>query len=315
MGFPFAAALKNGERARLLPIECLARLREELANFKRAEELNAFQKWILEGLYDLEAPADFPATSILLVAVPHPFYAQVELERGGRRYGCLSLVASDFAATEASLRSALPEGSRLVAAEKLPLKRLAVQGGLAEYGRNNICYIAGLGSAFSLSAFFSDLPCEEGSWREALVSSTCSSCTHCLSACPTGAIREGRFLIDNERCLSFLNEGGDPFPSWLDEAAHHCLYDCLRCQVGCPMNKGQEGKTVGPIVFTEAETEILLAGLGFESYPPDLARKASYLGLQRWPAGLAKNLRALIALGLQAPIRISGGRIDSSPRL
>jgi epoxyqueuosine reductase len=259
----FDDALRNGEKAKLIPICRLESLREALACFKRDEALNRFQEWILGGLYSFEPPGGFPALSILLVAIPHPFYAHVELAQSGKRYRCLSPVASDFETTEANIRAALPEGYLLAAAENLPLKRLAVQSGLAEYGRNNICYIGGMGSSFSLSAFFSDIPCEDGDWNEVRVASICSDCGYCLARCPTGAIREDRFLIDNMRCLSYLNERAEPFPPWLDEAVHHCLYDCL----------------------------------SFELYPPPLAEKARYLGLQKWPDGIAKNVRALIALG------------------
>jgi epoxyqueuosine reductase len=302
----FDSAFSRGERSRLVPIGRLASLREELGRFRRDEALNGFQEWIIDELYDFRSPEGFSALSVLVVAVPHPFYAQVELAHGGKRYPCLSLVAADFEATEASLRAALPEGKNMAPAGSLPLKRLAVHSGLSVYGRNNVTYIEGLGSNFSYMAFFTDLPCDEDTWGEARVASACSRCAHCLSRCPTGAIRKERFLIDNERCLSNLNESPEPFPDWLDPGVHHTLYDCLRCQVGCPMNKGQEGKTVGPILFSESETEALLGGLGFDRYPPELAEKARYLGLDKWPAGIPKNVKALIELGERkdrAPLR------------
>jgi epoxyqueuosine reductase len=287
------AVFAKGERALLIPVHKLESLKEELGRFRAREDLNGFQRWILEGMYELDPPAGFPAASILLAAVPHPFYATLEFKRGGRSLRCLSLVMSDFAAAESELRAAAPEGARILAAGKLPLKRLAVMSGFARYGRNNICYIDGMGSNFSFMAFFTDMPCDEGEWGEARLATSCEGCTRCVSACPTGAILADRYLIDNERCLSYLNESGEPYPAWLDPRAHHCVYDCLRCQAACPMNAGEREKTVGPIRFDAAETELLLSGFWLESCPPSLAEKARYLGFHQWPAGIAKTLASM----------------------
>ena len=38
----------------------------------------------------------------------------------------------------------------------LPMKLLAVRSGLAKYGKNNICYINGIGSFTRLEAFYTD---------------------------------------------------------------------------------------------------------------------------------------------------------------
>jgi epoxyqueuosine reductase len=287
-------AFRDGERAKLIPIGRLESLKEELGRFRTEGALNGFQRWILDGLYKLDPPGGFPSASMIIIAVPHPFFSTVEFEYLGRAYRCLGLVMSNFESAERSLRAALPEGRRILAAKDLPLKRLAVQGGLAEYGRNNICYIDGMGSSFSLMAFFSDLPCREGDWTDLRVAPACDGCGACLEACPTGAIRPDRFLIDNERCLSYFNESGGPFPAWLDKGVHHCVYDCLRCQDSCPMNADRRGTAVGPIRFDAAETELLLSGRWLESCPPALAGKARYLGLRQWPDGVAKNLRAII---------------------
>lgn len=49
----------------------------------------------------------------------------------------------------------------------LPLKSLAAHSGLAVYGRNNICYVPGMGSFLELVGLYSDLPCSEDTWQEA----------------------------------------------------------------------------------------------------------------------------------------------------
>jgi len=290
----FDGVFDHGERATLVPIARLEDLRLELERFKEGQELNGFQKWIVRDLYKFDPPEGFPARSVILVAVPHPFCSKVEFVRDGRTYRCFGLVMSDFARAEASLKSALPAASRVARAERLPLKRLAARSGLARYGRNNVCYVEGMGSSLSFMAFFSDLPCEHGAWVELETAPACSGCGRCVESCPTGAIRRDVFLIDNERCLSALNETGRPFPEWLDKGAHHTVYDCLRCQEACPMNAAQREKLGDTIRFGEEESALLLAGAKSASWPPELASKARYLGMDQWPDAIAGNLRAIM---------------------
>ena len=291
-------AFTNGENAALIPLHRLQYLRDEIAQFKQHETLNGFQRWIVNDLYKFDVPdAEFTVSSIILLAVPHPFYAPVEFTHHGKIYHCLSLVMSDVDRAEQSLRHALQSRNyHIIAALNIPLKRLAVQSGLAVYGRNNICYIDGMGSNFSFSAYFSDIPCDNGEWTVVNMAPRCAHCTVCVKHCPTEAIRKDRFLIDNERCLSYLNERSEPFPEWLPNTAHHCVYDCLRCQMACPMNAAQI-KQIGDLIrFTEFETDQLLAGAHVDTFSASFRKKAAYLGLHQWPDGIAKNIRTLIEL-------------------
>lgn len=291
-------AAAGGDKLQVLSIERLKSVRTELDAFKAKEELNGFQKWIVDDMYDLRPPeAPFPIRSILLLAIPHPSYAKVEFTRKGKQYVFLSLVMSDFQRSEERLASLVTGcGYRILKAPTLPLKRLAVQSGLAVYGRNNITYVEGMGSFFSFSAFYSDLPYEADTWSEARVADRCADCSICLKTCPTGAIRFDRFLIDNERCLSCLNERGGDFPEWLSPTVHHCIYDCLRCQMGCPMNRDHVDKVASPVAFDEGETELLLAGAPASSYPAAMERKSKLLGLDQWPDGIPRNLQVLFDL-------------------
>jgi epoxyqueuosine reductase len=291
-------AATGGDQLQVLSIQRLGSVRVELDAFKEKEDLNGFQKWIVEGMYDLRLPeAPFPVRSILLLAIPHPSYAKVEFTKKGKKHVFQSLVMSDFQRSEERLTELVTaRGYRLMKTPTLPLKRLAVQSGLAVYGKNNITYVEGMGSFFSLAAFYSDLPCEADGWAAARVADRCADCAICQRICPTGAIRGDRFLIDNERCLSFLNERSDDFPEWLPRSVHHCLYDCLRCQMGCPMNRAHVDNVAPPLAFDEEETELLLAGAPRASYPAAMERKSKLLGLDQWPDGIPRNLRVLFEL-------------------
>lgn len=310
-------AMTQGERARLVPVTRLAEVARELEAFKAQPGLNGFQRWLLDHKFRLEVPAlSFPARSILIVAIPRPAYAPVELAWEGRRHRALSLVATDVERTGRDLEAfAAGAGFRVAPAPDVPLKRLAARSGLARYGKNNICFVEGMGSHLAFEAWFTDLPGDEAAWVPLEVAPRCAQCKACQRSCPTGAVRADRFLLDNERCLSFINERADPFPDWLPADVHHCLYDCLLCQLACPMNAEPNRRIGAPVAFDEAETALLLAGTPFEALPPALARKSRYLGLHHLPDGLPKNVRALLAQpGPAARARRRAGEPGGGPR-
>ncbi len=289
-------AKAHGNQLLVLPIERLQNLKDDLDTFRAENSLNSFQQWIMNDMYQLNLPdAEFQLRSILLIALPHAPYAYVEFHRNGQLYSFRSLVVANFQETYQYLMNILePQGYHILHTEGLPLKRLAASSGLASYGRNNICYVEGMGSNVLFDVYFSDLPAADMAWSGPKLSDACHSCTYCMRACPTGAIRETPFVIDNMRCLSFLNEVPDPFPDWLSPSVHHTLYDCLRCQEGCPMNRDHWGEPIGPVVFDEEETELLLSGSPYKAFSPALKEKSDLLGMAQWIDAIPRNLKVLM---------------------
>jgi epoxyqueuosine reductase len=290
----------RGEQCRFIPIERLVDLQSDLAQFVAGEQVNSFQKYIVSSLYSLQAPdSDFALKSIVIIAVPRPAWAEVEFQWRGRTFPVKSLVrpyGGEDAATAIlrRLKTRPVAGHyRLAAAPRLPLKRLAVAGGLAVYGRNNICYVDGMGSFLTLVALVTDAACDRDDWKEVECAKTCARCRTCVVNCPTRAIRDERFLIDNEKCLSYFNESPGEFPAWISPSAHHCVYDCLRCQIGCPLNKEFVGNIIGPIRFDDAETGMLLAAKQFHDFGPDLQKKAALLGMDQYLTVIPRNLKVL----------------------
>jgi epoxyqueuosine reductase len=291
-------ATQHGNRLQVIPVGRLQDIQGELAVLQENEDLNGFQKWIINGMYKFKLPAaEFDIRSIILMAIPHPFYANVEFAYHARHYNTLSLVRSDFDGAKKDLNDFLAaHNDHILPAVNLPLKRLAVQSGLAVYGRNNICFVEGMGSSFSFAGYFSDAACEQDDWMEVRQAELCSHCQACANNCPTGAIRKDRFLINNEICLSNLNESPGEFPEWLPKSVHHCLYDCLKCQIICPMNKAYVKNIIGPIKFSEEETELLLSGSPLDAFTPELKQKAKYLGMDEWIGSIPRNMKALFEL-------------------
>ncbi len=295
------ALAQYGCQSRIVPIGRIGDLREELDRFAQAEELNGFQRFIVEKLYRYDAPdIGFEPQSVVIAAAPSPAYANVTFTHAGETIPvkCLHPARIGGEAAPDALLSILqnllsPKGLHVAPAHSLPLKRLAAASGLACYGRNNITYAEGMGSFFGYAAFFTDVPCEDGGWPGVRMAERCESCRICLAACPTGAIRQDRFLIDNERCLSAVNEVPGEFPDWVPADAHHTVYDCLRCQLACPMNRKFTGNTAGPFSFDEEETDLLLAGVKMNDLPEETRRKVEILGIDKWPEAVPRNLKTL----------------------
>lgn len=288
-------AVDHGDRLKVISAKRLKELREVIENFKDQQDLNDFQKWIVNELYQFEIPEEeFEVNSIVLAAVHHPFYARAEFQRDGIKKTFLCLVRSDFDKTEAYLREfAEAKGFSIKAARNLPMKRLGAHSGLAKYGRNNITYVDGLGSNFSYAAYFSNVKCEEDTWGDVRNAEACSKCDLCVKNCPTKAIREEVFLIDNQKCLSCMNEVPGEFPDWIPVSVHHTLYDCLICQRVCPMNRKEIGNIIEHISFTEEETKMLLEGTPIHSFSDEFKAKIFMLGIDEWYEAIPRNLRVL----------------------
>ena len=178
-----------------------------------------------------------------------------------------------------------------------PLKTLAACAGLARYGRNNIAYVAGLGSYHELAACVTDAPPPaDAVWGEPQVLARCMSCVACLRACPTGAIDGDRFLLHTERCLTYLNESEAPFPDWVRPEWHTCAVGCLGCQQVCPENVDPGLTVAAPEHFDERESAAILAADKNASFSAATRTKLERCGLDYSAELIARNLRA--ALGV-----------------
>ncbi len=177
----------------------------------------------------------------------------------------------------------------------LPAKMLAAYGGLAEYGRNNVCYVEGLGSFALLTTYLTDMPCTQDDWQKPRRMDSCISCTACTGNCPTGAIQKGRSVIDGERCLTMHNEAPSsvPFPSWISPSAHHCLVGCMRCQTACPINRDALSFLAPPVAFDERETALLINGEAADTLPASTRNKMAQINMDLYYDALARNLQAL----------------------
>lgn len=272
-----AAVLDSGD----LPDEAAARLADDVA-FVLPEGLTA-------------------ARSVIVGAVARPLTQATLIAGGAERtvpvpphYAGYFTVPDGLAAAAGAALATF--GHRAVLFEP-PLKTLAACAGLARYGRNNIAYVPGLGSYLMLAACATDAPPpDDAAWAEPLQLVRCERCSACRRACPTGAIRADRFLLETDRCLTYVNEDRAPLPAWVDPAWHTCAVGCLRCQLACPENAEVELAVEPPEVFDERESAAILAATARSALAPATLAKLERCGLDYSPGLIARNLFALLTV-------------------
>ena len=288
---------ERGYQGRVVSIQRLRELQEEIEERYRQ---GLFDKEFYQerlASFDFQIPDSLPeAMSLIVVAVPRPQSQAVFTWNGESRALILPPTYVAYEETRKRVEDLLagildPKGYR-IARTKLPLKPLAVRSELGWYGRNNICYVPGMGSFLQLVAVYSDLPCEKDDWREAQMMESCQNCHACRQHCPTGAIPSDRFLLRAERCIVFHNEkpGDIPFPAWMNSSWHNCVVGCLHCQNVCPQNKDFLQWIEGKEEFSEEETALLLEGVPRDHLPAATVRKLEQLNLNGYLDSLRRNL-------------------------
>ena len=266
------AALANKIKFTAIPISCLEDIKADIEKFKNSYELNNFQKWIVNDAYITEINgASFDAKSIIVAVGGYHMFKAVFNHDNKQVSDTIGYPAVNLIDYMTNLFTA--NGHKLVYVHWMPQKRIAVRSGMVEYGRNNISYDKDFGSFIELATFISDMPPSDYIWRESHNSENCDGCSACFDNCPTGTISSGRFLIDTDKCLSAINEGGtEPFPDWISKTAHHKLVGCIRCQNVCPMNFKALENITDTLEFDNAETDEILSGKALDELPDKMKK-------------------------------------------
>lgn len=293
----FAQLRTHGYQARIISIDHLPTLQKAIAEFSSQGFFdNEFYQERLSW-FQFQPPESLPkAQSIVIIAVPRPQTQAIFTFNGIRKpliipptYTAYDIIQEHI---EDVLAGILNREKYALARSALPLKLLAVRSGLGQYGRNNICYVSGMGSFLQLVAIYSDMPFEEDEWQEVKMMKSCEECELCRRACPSDAIPSDRFLLRAERCIAYHNEkkGDIPFPNWMNDSWHNCVVGCMHCQSACPQNRivikwiGEKEE------FSKEETVLLLNGVTRDRLPARTLRKLEHLNLIDYLDNLPRNL-------------------------
>jgi epoxyqueuosine reductase len=299
---------RNGYCARTVSTTRIRELQEEIARIHGQGLFN--EEFYRDELafFEFKIPASLPeAKTLIIVAMPQPLL-KVTFNFHGKprqvtlpptyKYSedkkVLNILSEILCAHGYNVvQPELPSGS--LSGGKLPLKSLAVHSGLGRYGKNNICYVPGMGSFSRLTLFYTDCEFPENDWHSLQLMQRCTNCQICLRSCPTGAIGGDRFLAHAERCITFHNEQPHTeFPAWMKKSWHNSIIGCMRCQKVCPENARFMHQIVDAELFSEEETMQILKATPEDRLPPEVFKKLERLDLTRKINVLPRNLKVLL---------------------
>ncbi|MBM3706143.1 MAG: hypothetical protein FJW66_06435 [Actinobacteria bacterium] len=200
----------------------------------------------------------------------------------------------------------------------LPEKFTTVVCGLGKYGKNNLCYVDGMGSFNTPIIYLSDLAVKNDQSSEQELPNgndmgietdlmagkefaeknyqlkTCMHCAKCRDNCPTAAIIDDSFVINPENCITYFNENEFEIPGWILSEWQNTLVGCMRCQDICPANKKVLKNTVKGPAFQQPETDAILKNTEFESLPESAKSKIHKLCMEGYYPILSRNLNMLL---------------------
>lgn len=241
-----------------VPLEFLFRIKSQYDIILIALDTDADMRKTVERFRFSPPELPFVPKSILIAAQASPL-AMLDFD------GLLALMPPiyyEFGSFEDKFADMCKEKyptSQFAVGENIPKKALAVAAGLAQYGRNHISYIDGLGSFFDIAVLFSDREPEDTTFFKSKRMDCCEDCGKCIANCPTEAIGDNALRVS--RCITHYNENPNAiFPAWLPRAAHNAIIGCMRCQSCCPANAEVLAKQHPRVRFTKEETQAFLAG-------------------------------------------------------
>ncbi|MCL2500111.1 MAG: hypothetical protein FWE90_07200 [Defluviitaleaceae bacterium] len=263
-----------GFRAAFLPYSAIERITavyEGLAETAPSYAQNAakhFQKF---------QPPDIPFAplSFLVVACPSP-PARLSVRVEGKDINIpIPAIYIDKPYIDSHMEESVvsaTQGYHTAHTKGISQKLLTVMSGLGTYGRNNLCYIKGIGSHCRLATFYTDVPFDGVVHEPLTFMTSCATCTVCRKRCPTGAITDAP-VIDADLCINQYTYRLDPLPAHVPKTAFNALIGCCLCQDKCPANPRPKEDEWQTLSLDEGETRAFLA---YEDpMPPELEAKLS----------------------------------------
>lgn len=110
----------------------------------------------------------------------------------------------------------------------------AKRSGLGWIGKHTLLLNRTQGSYFFLAELIIDLEMA----YDHPVSDHCGTCAKCIDACPTDAISPSGYILDSQKCISYLTiELKDDIPKEFSGQMENWMFGCDICQQVCPWNR------------------------------------------------------------------------------
>jgi epoxyqueuosine reductase QueG len=111
--------------------------------------------------------------------------------------------------------------------EKIPVRRILADAGIAAIGENGLAATKSLGSYFAVQLVITDALEPQAFEKEP---APCNHCKRCIAACPGKALP----MTDPKKCIRWWMDG-QGMPGWAMDGMRR-LFGCELCQLACPRN-------------------------------------------------------------------------------
>jgi len=119
-------------------------------------------------------------------------------------------------------------------------KSWAIKSGLGWMGKNTLLINKKIGSFFFIGEIIVGMDLQSDSPLE---KEYCGSCTKCIDACPTDALKDP-YIMDATKCISYLTiESKNDIPNELVPNLNNWIFGCDICQDVCPWNSKVQSST------------------------------------------------------------------------
>ena len=292
-----AARACGADAVRIASAEPLTETREQL---NAAYDRGDLQTWPYDERY--AAAATDPRTllaearSIVCIAVAYATPSEPLPHGRGRvsNYAWSNDYHRRMKTMLGALADALHElgATTAIACDTAPVaeRAFAERAGVGWIGKHTNLIAPGLGSYVFLGEVVTSLELAP----DAPLRKTCGSCTRCVTACPTAALR-GDYTIDATRCISDLTQRTGAIPREMRPLIGTWVWGCDLCQDACPpTSRAPRTATAFVPVHDETRAPTLAALLRMRSSAFKHRYAQTAIG---WRGGAILRRNAAVALG------------------
>jgi epoxyqueuosine reductase len=186
------------------------------------------------------------------------------------------------------------EGRGFVDSAPVLERSWALRSGLGWIGKNGNLINKSSGSYFFIATLITDLELE---YDDPYVKDYCGTCTKCIDACPTNAIKPGK-IVDGSSCISYFTiELKDALiPDAMKGKFDNWMFGCDICQEVCPWNRfstPHQHPELEPLPeilqFSDADWQELTEEQFRKAFKHSPLKRAGYKSLMRNLAFLARE--------------------------